>query len=92
MTQIYYLRCNNNPNVLQTSTRKKILSAYYYECNKEIYKKKNKQTNKTSGMISSLRIKTPPSETQLISDIVLNTCQIMQIYFRQCKKMLKTKI
>ena len=54
--------------------------------------KKNKQTNKTSGMISSLRVKTPPSETQLISDIVLNTCQIMQIYFRQCEKMLKTII
>ena len=36
--------------------------------------KKNKQTNKTSGMISSLRAKTPPSETQLISDIVFNTC------------------
>lgn len=36
--------------------------------------KKNKQTNKTSGMISSLRVKTPPSETQLISDIVFNTC------------------
>ena len=54
--------------------------------------KKNKQTNKTSGMISSLRAKTPPSETQLISDIVFNTCQIMQIYFRQCEKMLKTKI
>ena len=49
------------------------------------------QKTKAIGTISSLRIKSPLSKTQLVSDIDLSTCQMVQICFLQCEKNAENK-